>query len=125
VPDNLAGNSFAFKIVKGDIQEELTQARAKFKKLVRKFFQLVNVISRFTFLQIRDSLAVPAKDSDSIFDLATTVIANSKSSVTVPLCARLALLVSCLSLIFIILTLHLCDSGKFMLNVPMGRTGTK
>jgi hypothetical protein len=41
-------------------------------------------------LQIKQSIV----DSESIFDLTTAVVANSKSSVSVPLCARLALLVS-------------------------------
>lgn len=75
VPENLASDSFAFKVVKTDVQEELTQCRAKIKKA------------------LKDSLAAPLpKDCDSIFDLATAIVANSKSSVTVPLCARLALL---------------------------------
>jgi len=34
------------------------------------------------------------QDSDSIFDLAIAVVSNSKSLVSVPLCVRLALLVS-------------------------------
>jgi len=38
VPENLAGDAFALKTVKGDIGDEFTQARAKFKKLVCRFF---------------------------------------------------------------------------------------
>ncbi|KAF8812713.1 hypothetical protein BYT27DRAFT_7086263, partial [Phlegmacium glaucopus] len=51
-------------VVKADIQEELTQARARIKKA------------------IKESLALPVNESDSIFDLATTIVTNSKSSVT-------------------------------------------
>ena len=44
-------------------------------------------------------------ESESIFDLATLVVTNSKSSVSVPLCARLALLVSldCSASVFILI----------------------
>ncbi|KAF8800216.1 hypothetical protein BYT27DRAFT_7117857, partial [Phlegmacium glaucopus] len=74
VPDNLVGDLYAYKVIKADIQEELTQARARIKKA------------------IKESLALPVNESDSIFDLATTIVTNSKSLVTVPLCARIALL---------------------------------
>lgn len=49
VPDNLASDSYALKVVKTDIQDELTQARARIKKAVRSFFlkkfQSINFIS--------------------------------------------------------------------------------
>jgi hypothetical protein len=50
--------------------------------------------SRHQILQIKASLATLPSESDSIFDLATTIVSNTQSMVTVPLCARIALLVS-------------------------------
>jgi len=43
VPDNLASDSYALKVVKSDVQEELTQARSRIKKAVRGF--LYEVVS--------------------------------------------------------------------------------
>lgn len=51
--------------------------------------------------QIKVSLATLPSESDSIFDLATTIVANTRSTVTVPLCARIALLVSLSFVVFI------------------------
>jgi hypothetical protein len=41
VPENLASDSYAYKVVKGDVQEELTQARSRIKKMVRVIFSFV------------------------------------------------------------------------------------
>jgi len=51
-------------------------------------------------LQIKTSLATLPSKSDSIFDLASTLVANTQSTVTVPLCARITLLVSVLFVMF-------------------------
>ncbi|KAG5635895.1 hypothetical protein H0H81_009736 [Sphagnurus paluster] len=74
VPENLLSDSFALKIVKRDVQEELTQTRARIKKA------------------IKDSVDMSPSKSQSIFDLASNIVANSKCSVNVPLCTRIALL---------------------------------
>lgn len=60
-------------------------------------------------LQIKESIVSPPNEAASIFDLATTIVTHSQCSVTVPLCARIALLVTIhhlsfeLHLIFILL----------------------
>ena len=81
----------------------------------------------YRVLQIKESLQTVPKESDSIFDLATTIVANSQSSVTVPLCARLALLASQQSLTVDDVYIHTAplSSGRFMLNPPTRDTGIR
>jgi uncharacterized protein (DUF924 family) len=49
MPDNLSSDSFALKMVKRAIQEELTQARARIKKMVRKFVYSSRIFSTSNF----------------------------------------------------------------------------
>ena len=51
--------------------------------------------------QIKVSLATLPSKSDSIFNLMTTIVANTRSTVTVPLCTRITLLVSLSFVLFI------------------------
>ncbi|KAF8148460.1 hypothetical protein B0H34DRAFT_737147 [Crassisporium funariophilum] len=74
IPVNLEHNAHAKRVVHSEIQEELTQARSRIKKVIK--------------LSIHDSVEA----SDTIYDLASCIVAHTQCKVTVPLCARLALL---------------------------------
>ncbi|PPQ71992.1 hypothetical protein CVT24_008262 [Panaeolus cyanescens] len=81
VPPNFDKDVNTKKTIMLAIQNELTQARSRIKK------------------EIRASLAANSAndltESLHILDLATDVVSNTQLIVTVPLCARLALLRSC------------------------------
>ncbi|XP_006458380.1 hypothetical protein AGABI2DRAFT_115407 [Agaricus bisporus var. bisporus H97] len=70
IPSNLNQDPYALSIVKAAISEALTQARSRIKKLIGK--------------SIDDNL--------SIYQLSSKVIEGSQCTVSVPLCARLAVL---------------------------------
>ncbi|EKM80922.1 hypothetical protein AGABI1DRAFT_126978 [Agaricus bisporus var. burnettii JB137-S8] len=70
IPSNLDQDPYALSIVKAAISDALTQARSRIKKLIGK--------------SIDDNL--------SIYQLSSKVIEGSQCTVSVPLCARLAVL---------------------------------
>ncbi|EDR02850.1 uncharacterized protein LACBIDRAFT_332038 [Laccaria bicolor S238N-H82] len=70
LPAGFEKNAYTLKVINSAIQDELTQAHSRIKKMIKE-----SVVA-----------------SETIFELTTAVITNTHSSVTVPLCARLALL---------------------------------
>jgi len=53
VLDNLASDSYALKVVKTDIQDELTQACTRIKKVVCTFFWSMNFVPIYLIIDPR------------------------------------------------------------------------
>ena len=98
-PPDISTNFHVYKEVKKVVNHQLTQQRSNIKKEVSILSDMGWLSLPHTNNSTHYQLKSSVKKNKSIYELAVSLVEDTKCVVTVPLCARLALLVCPISVI--------------------------